>query len=92
MAYQALGNKILIKKIQKEIRKETSFGLILANTSQDVLQWAEVVSLGKKAKDELPELLPGDIIVYQDLPADEYDGNTLIEIGQIFAKLLPDKK
>lgn len=84
--YQACGNKILIKQLDKEVRRETGSGIVIPDTSADVIKWAEVKSLGSKAKKELPEIEAGNTILFQDIPGDEYDGMRLIEIGQVFAK------
>lgn len=89
MTLQATGKSILIRKLSSEEqeREHGDTGIILSDSEYDVLKQAEVISIGKLAQDELPEITPGCKIYFQDVPCINFNGQILIEIKQVFARI-----
>lgn len=62
MGIKPLGDRVVIKKVEKE--EKTQGGLILTSSAKEQPQIAEVIAVGPGTKDEPMELKAGDKVIF----------------------------
>ncbi|AEE97415.1 MAG: chaperonin GroES [Clostridiales bacterium] len=86
MALKPLGDRIVIKQVEKE--ETTKSGIVLPGTAQEKPQIAEVIAVGPggivDGKEVKMEVKPGDRVIYSKYAGTEvkYDGEEYIIIKQ----------
>ncbi|MBZ4665307.1 co-chaperone GroES [Mahella sp.] len=86
MALKPLGDRIVIKQVEKE--ETTKSGIVLPGTAQEKPQIAEVIAVGPggivDGKEVKMEVKPGDKVIYSKYAGTEvkYDGEEYIIIKQ----------
>ena len=82
-----LGDRIVIKKVEKE--EKTQGGLILTSSAKEQPQIAEVLAVGPGTKDEAMELKVGDKVIFAKYGGTDikYDGEeyTIMRQSEILA-------
>jgi len=86
MALRPLGDRIVIKQVEKE--ETTKSGIVLPGSAQEKPQIAEVIAVGPggmvDGKEIKMEVKPGDKVIYSKYAGTEvkYDGQEYIIIKQ----------
>jgi len=86
MALRPLGDRIVIKQVEKE--ETTKSGIVLPGSAQEKPQIAEVIAVGPggvvDGKEVKMEVKPGDKVIYSKYAGTEvkYDGEEYIIIRQ----------
>lgn len=86
MKLKPLGDRVVIKKLEKE--DTTKSGIVLPNSAKEEPKIAEVIAIGSKVE-EKGELKAGDKIIFPKFAGDEVkvDGEeyTILKADQVLA-------